>query len=75
MLSWALKSRGLLPIGLDIGNKSIKMIQLLVNGEQLSVIAAQKARIDHGINDEQEKKYVHCFGYTKNACRGPLSWK
>ena len=55
MLSWALKSRGLLPIGLDIGNNSIKMIQLLVNGEQLSVIAAQKARIDHGINDEQEK--------------------
>ena len=55
MLSWALKSRGLLPIGLDIGNNSIKMIQLLVNGEQLSVIAAQKARIDHSINDEQEK--------------------
>ncbi|MCP4610810.1 MAG: pilus assembly protein PilM [Planctomycetes bacterium] len=55
MLSWALKSRGLLPIGLDVGNNSIKMIQLLVNGEQLSVIAAQKARIDHGINDEQEK--------------------
>ncbi len=55
MLSWALKSRGLLPIGLDIGHNSIKMIQLLVNGEQLSVIAAQKTRIDHGINDEQEK--------------------
>lgn len=55
MLSWALKSRGLLPIGLDIGNNSIKMIQLLVNGEQLSVIAAQKTRMDHGINDEQKK--------------------
>lgn len=55
MLSWALKSRGLLPIGLDIGHNSIKMIQLLANGEQLSVIAAQKTRIDHGINDEREK--------------------
>ena len=55
MISWALKSRGLLPIGLDIGHDSIKMIQLLVNGEQLSVIAAQKTRIDHGINDEREK--------------------
>ncbi|MBC8471300.1 MAG: pilus assembly protein PilM [Planctomycetes bacterium] len=55
MLSWALKSRGLLPIGLDIGHNSIKMIQLLVNGEQLSVIAAQKARIDHDINNELEK--------------------
>ncbi|MHC4587248.1 MAG: pilus assembly protein PilM, partial [Planctomycetota bacterium] len=55
MLSWALKNRGLLPIGLDIGHNSIKMIQLQVNGEQLSVIAAQKTRIDHGINDEKEK--------------------
>ncbi|MBW7990904.1 MAG: hypothetical protein FVQ84_12930 [Planctomycetes bacterium] len=55
MISWALKSRGLLPIGLDIGHNSIKMIQLLVNGQQLSVIAAQKARIDHSINDELKK--------------------
>ena len=55
MISWALKSRSLLPIGLDIGHDSIKMIQLLVNGEQLSVIAAQKTRIDRGINDELEK--------------------
>jgi len=31
------------------------MIQLMVNGEQLSVIAVRKARIDHGISDEQEK--------------------
>ena len=55
MISWTLKSRGLLPIGLDIGHNSIKMIQLMVNGEQLSVIAARKTRIDHGISDEQEK--------------------
>ena len=55
MISWTLKSRGLLPIGLDIGHNSIKMIQLMVNGEQLSVIAVRKARIDHGISDEQEK--------------------
>jgi type IV pilus assembly protein PilM len=31
------------------------MIQLMVNGEQLSVIAAQKVHIDHSISDEQEK--------------------
>ena len=55
MISWALKSRGLLPIGLDIGHNSIKMIQLLVNGEQLSVVAAQKTRIDRRIKDEREK--------------------
>ncbi len=55
MISWVLKTRGLLPIGLDIGHNSIKMIQVMVNGEQLSVIAAQKTRIDHSISDEQEK--------------------
>jgi len=34
------------------------MIQLLMNGEQLSVIAAQKARIDPGINgDGQERSW------------------
>ena len=57
MLSWTLKSRGLLPIGLDIGQNSIKMIQLSMNnGEQLSVVAAQKARIDQNITDEQEQR-------------------
>jgi type IV pilus assembly protein PilM len=57
MISWGLKTRGLQPIGLDIGHNSIKMIQLLINGEQLSVIAAQKARIDPGINgDGQARK-------------------
>jgi len=56
MISWDLKTRGLQPIGLDIGHNSIKMIQLLMNGEQLSVIAAQKARINPGINgDERER--------------------
>jgi type IV pilus assembly protein PilM len=50
-----MKTRGLLPIGLDIGHNSVKMIQLMVNGEQLSVIAAQKVHIDHSISDEQEK--------------------
>ncbi len=57
MLSWTLKSRGILPIGLDIGQNSIKMIQLSMNnGEQLSVVAAQKARIDQNITDEQEQR-------------------
>ena len=68
MISWALKSRGLLPIGLDIGHNSIKMIQLLVNGEQLSVIAAQKTRIDRGINDELEKNM-----FIVSAIKGMLA--
>ncbi|MBN1807064.1 MAG: pilus assembly protein PilM [Sedimentisphaerales bacterium] len=56
MISWALKSRGLLPIGLDIGQNSIKMIQLSKNGEQFSVVAAQKARIDQDITGEHERR-------------------
>jgi type IV pilus assembly protein PilM len=32
------------------------MIQLLMNGEQFSVIAAQKVRIDPGINDEEQER-------------------
>ena len=56
MISWGLKTRGLRPIGLDIGHNSIKMIQLLANGEQLSVIAARKARIDHGINGDGQER-------------------
>ena len=56
MISWGLKTRGLRPIGLDIGHNSIKMIQLLINGEQLSVIAARKARIDPGINGDGQER-------------------
>jgi type IV pilus assembly protein PilM len=35
------------------------MIQLLMNGEQISVIAAEKARIDPGINGDGQKR--RCF--------------
>ena len=56
MISWGLKTRGLQPIGLDIGHNSIKMIQLLANGEQISVIAARKARIDPGINGDGQER-------------------
>ncbi len=56
MINWSLKTRGLQPIGLDIGHNSIKMIQLIINGEQLSVIAAQKARIDPGINGDGQER-------------------
>ncbi len=56
MISWGLKTRCLQPIGLDIGHNSIKMIQLLMNGEQLSVIAAQKARIAPGINGDGQER-------------------
>jgi type IV pilus assembly protein PilM len=57
MIGWDLNIRGLQPIGLDIGHNSIKMIQLLINGEQISVLAADETRIGTGINgDEQTRK-------------------
>lgn len=56
MISWSLKTRGLRPIGLDIGHNSIKMIQLQMNEEQISVIAAEKVRIDSGINGDGQKR-------------------
>jgi len=57
MISLGLKTRGLQPIGLDIGHNSIKMIQLVTNGGQISVLTADKARIDADINgDEQQRR-------------------
>jgi type IV pilus assembly protein PilM len=57
MVSWGLKNRGHQPIGLDIGHNSIKMIQLSIDDEQISVIAADETRIDAGINaDEQSRR-------------------
>jgi len=57
MVSWGLKTRGLRPIGLDIGHSSIKAIQLVVNGGQISVFAADETRIEPGVNnDEQARK-------------------
>ncbi|MHC4539046.1 MAG: pilus assembly protein PilM [Planctomycetota bacterium] len=57
MISLGLKTRGLRPIGLDIGHNSIKAIQLVVNGGQISVFAADETRIEPGINgDEQVRR-------------------
>jgi type IV pilus assembly protein PilM len=42
---------------LDIGHSSIKAIQLVVNGGQISVFAADETRIEPGVNnDEQARK-------------------
>lgn len=57
MIRWTLKSRGLQPIGLDIGHNSIKMIQLVMNGNEVRVLAADKVRFDPSVNgDEQERR-------------------
>jgi type IV pilus assembly protein PilM len=54
MVAWGLKIRGQQPIGLDIGHNSIKMIQLSINEEQISVIAADETRIDAGVNSDEQ---------------------
>jgi type IV pilus assembly protein PilM len=56
MTGWKLKTRGLQPIGLDIGHNSIKMIQLAINEEHISILAADKVRVDAGINGDGEAR-------------------
>lgn len=56
MVAWGLKIRGQQPIGLDIGHNSIKMIQLSINEEQISVIAADETRIDAGVNSDEQSR-------------------
>ena len=56
MIGLNLKNRSLRPIGLDIGHNSVKMIQLVVTGGQISVLAADKVRIDPGINGDGEQR-------------------
>jgi type IV pilus assembly protein PilM len=56
MVSWGLKFRAHQPIGLDIGHNSIKMIQLDIDDEQISVIAADETRIDTDINDDEQSR-------------------
>jgi type IV pilus assembly protein PilM len=64
------------PIGLDIGHNSIKMIQLVINGEQISVLAADEARIDSGINgDEQTKKEYIVSSIKQMLSRGNFHGK
>ena len=54
MVSWGLKTRGLRPIGLDIGHNSIKMIQLAIDGRQISVLAADEIRIDAAVKEDEQ---------------------
>ncbi|MHC4602196.1 MAG: pilus assembly protein PilM [Planctomycetota bacterium] len=56
MISWKLKTRTLLPIGLDIGHNSVKMIQLVRNGGRISVLAADKVRVDPTMDGDGEER-------------------
>lgn len=56
MMSWLMKTRGQRPIGLDIGNNSIKMLQLAISAGHVSVLAADKVRIDPRINGDSGER-------------------
>jgi type IV pilus assembly protein PilM len=56
MIGWKLKKRSLQPIGLDIGHNSIKMIQLAINEEHISILAADKVRIKASMNGDEEAR-------------------
>ena len=71
MICWSLKTRGLRPIGLDIGHNSIKMIQLAINGERISVLAADETRIDSSVNgDEQARRSFAISAIERMLDRG-----
>lgn len=56
MAGWNFTIRGLRPIGLDMGHNSIRMIQLVINGERISVFAADEIRIDPDANGDGQAR-------------------
>lgn len=76
MIGLNLKNRSLRPIGLDIGHSSVKMIQLVVNGGQISVFAANKVRIDPSINgDDEQRRSVVISAIKQMLAEGNFSGK
>jgi type IV pilus assembly protein PilM len=69
-MSWKLKTKGCRPIGLDIGSHSIKMIQLAVNGGHISILAADKVRIDDGINGDGKRRSFVVSAIQQMLSRG-----
>lgn len=54
MIGLGMRNRGLRPIGLDIGHNSIKMLQLAITGEQVSVVAADETRLKPDIDSDKQ---------------------
>jgi type IV pilus assembly protein PilM len=70
MINWKLKTRSQRPIGLDIGYDSIKMIQLAINGGHISVLAADKVRVDPRINGDAEERRRFIVSAVKQMMAG-----
>lgn len=58
--SWITTSRRVQPIGLDIGHRSVKMVQLALGEDRPKVLAARRIPVvlDEGDPQEQEKRIV-----------------
>ncbi len=70
MISWGMRTRGLRPIGLDIGHNSIKMLQLAINGEQISVVAADEVRLKPGTNSDEQTRTQSIVSAIKQMLAG-----
>jgi type IV pilus assembly protein PilM len=55
MISWGFKTRNIRPIGLDIGNSCIRMIQLSIQDGNIKVSAADSVRIGNEFKDEPNR--------------------
>lgn len=76
MIRWGMRTRGLRPIGLDIGHNSIKMIQLAINVEQISVIAADEIRLEGGMDsDDQTRQQAIVSAIREMLARGNFHGK
>lgn len=65
MISWKLRNRNQLPIGLDIGHSVVKMIQLEVNGGHIKVLGADKVRIDPDMNGDGQARRAFIVSAVK----------
>ncbi|MHC4622586.1 MAG: pilus assembly protein PilM [Planctomycetota bacterium] len=59
MINWKFKNGGRRPIGLDIGHRSIKMIQLAIDGGRIAVLAAAKTQLESAVSDDPKDR--RCF--------------
>lgn len=70
MVSWKLKNRNLQPIGLDIGHDSVKMIQLEINEGHVSIVAADKVRVDPNLNGDLRARRSFVVSAIKQMLAG-----
>jgi len=68
MISWDFKTRTIGPIGLDIDDNSIRMIQLQICGDQLSVYAVNKERIEPDTNEDEQTRNDFIISAIKRIC-------